>query len=372
MSLLADLLSKIQQPQTKREIPPNLRNIVQDASKQSAQKKKIVILTSLFLTSIAAGLLIVYVTGSLTRTSGQGADVGEQESYSQDKTEMNVTRSIQKRTTLAPAQAALKNVKEREHKKRPAVTPPKPKDDIVRATAPPAVSDASLSGKTPAAAAGKIPVQNNDGALLPAVTDEAAARKDAFLYMAREHELKKEYSRALAAYGKVLELDSDNVPVLNNIAYLHMQLGHPEKSIAFSGRALDIDDGYVPALINAGIAHAKLDDYASAKDYLLRALDLEPGNQTALGNLAIIHERQGNYSSASEYYKKLAKLDMAAGFLGLARIYEHRNRYEEALQLYNRVYTLDSVDTKQAAAIRQRMLILINSTRAPGQENSVR
>ena len=41
MSLLADLLSKIKQPQTKRDVPPNLINIVQGSARKSADRRRI-------------------------------------------------------------------------------------------------------------------------------------------------------------------------------------------------------------------------------------------------------------------------------------------------------------------------------------------
>jgi hypothetical protein len=68
MSLLADLLAKIKQPASKREVPPNLRNIVQASAKQSGNRRKIILLAFIFAVAVISGLLVTYFGRSLMDT----------------------------------------------------------------------------------------------------------------------------------------------------------------------------------------------------------------------------------------------------------------------------------------------------------------
>ncbi|MBI4838796.1 MAG: hypothetical protein HY806_06570, partial [Nitrospirae bacterium] len=68
MSLLADLLSKVKQQQTKREITPNLKNII---ATESAHKKKIILYSALLGAVVISGILTVYLLQSLIAPSAK-------------------------------------------------------------------------------------------------------------------------------------------------------------------------------------------------------------------------------------------------------------------------------------------------------------
>jgi tetratricopeptide (TPR) repeat protein len=50
-----------------------------------------------------------------------------------------------------------------------------------------------------------------------------SSQRDAYLYSALKHEIKRDYSRALADYKKALEIDKNNFKIMNNIAYIYFQ-----------------------------------------------------------------------------------------------------------------------------------------------------
>lgn len=189
------------------------------------------------------------------------------------------------------------------------------------------------------------------------------SRIDAYLYSARTYEIHNDYSNALANYKKALDIDKNNITILNNIAYIYLQLGIMEDSVKYAQMALNLNGDYVPALINMGIAQAGSGNDREAEDSLKRAVALDPDNQAAFFNLALLHEQRENYNEAFHYYLQLAKLGNAGGALGQARIYEKQNKTEEALQQYKNVYALDSADADTKIRARQRIQALLKTKR---------
>lgn len=347
MSLLADLLSKIKQPQPTREVPPNLKHIVQSSASKSATRRKIIILSGLVFVLVLAGVVIVYLVNTVSETSDIGI-VPQQHAA-----------NVNQNTDNHGGQAADNINKAAGH-----LDPPKK-------TATPAASVKVKKNKIPAkkqkpkisASASSIVtsrVQESADNPTHAVKEIDIAARDALLYKAREFEMKQDYSSALDTYKEVLEMKSDNVMVLNNVAYIYLKLGLVQESIQYARMAEELDVDYTPALINLGIAYAESGNVTAAEYYLDRAFKLEPDNKNAIFNLALLNETTQNYSSATGYFTKLIKLGDTAGILGLARVYEKQGINAEAVKLYKKASLLESLDKQQRIQIRQRIMVLQN------------
>jgi len=372
MSLLADLLSRVKHTKSKGDIPPNLKNIVRASARESSHKRRLIIISGFFTISIISGILIIYSIQNLTGVSDKKVDMTK-------STPPEILARANKQIQID--ENRLKGLDSAEKEKSMGVDiSPEGRE----------ISDNRLSGY-PKSALQKNSVEKPDIKIKEmlktetgidsyrknqplkeydektAVTEKKetskidridAFERDAYLYAARDYELKKDYSKALSLYKKVLEMDRDNVTVMNNIAYILLHLGLVEESIKYSQKAVDINKDYVPALINLGVAHTKLGDITAAGEYLKSASILEPDNQSIIFNLAIFYEKQKDYDTASEYYTKLIHLGSVEGFLGLARVYEKKGSIEEALKIYKRIYSLDSIDDKTRILVDQRVNIL--------------
>jgi tetratricopeptide (TPR) repeat protein len=349
MSLLADLLSKIKQPQPKREVPPNLQSIVQSSAAKSASRRKTFIILGIVIFIVLAGIIAVYVINSITETSDNG--VTQQPLIAQSEETPDIQDGSVK---------AVKRTDEEQSRQEKKTVPASPvkinKKKLMAKKQKPAI---------PAADNAIAAFSINANADAPAMAVEEIkeidiAARDALLYKAREFEMKQDYSSALGTYKEVLEIDRDNVMVLNSIAYIYLKLGLLQESIEYALMAEERDVNYTPALINLGIAYAKSGNAAAAEYYLDRAFKLEPDNKGAIFNLALLNERKQNYSSAAGYFTKLLKLGDTAGTLGLARVYERQGRNTEAIMLYKDSALLESLDKKQRIKIRQRIMVLQN------------
>ena len=353
MSLLADLLSKIKQPQPKRQVPPNLQSIVQSSALKSASRRKTYIIFGMVIFFVLAGIIAVYVINSITETS----DIG----VSQPPL---IAKSLETPDNQDGSVTAIRRTDDKQigqEKTEVPATPAKIIKKKVRAkkqSPAPSVSDNAT-----------VTSGAKDHADVPAMAIKETkeidiAARDALLYKAREFEMKQDYSSALGTYREVLEIDSDNVMVLNNIAFIYLNLGIVQESIQYALLAEKLDVDYTPALINLGIAYAKSGNVTAAEYYLDRAFTLEPDNKSALLNLALLNERKQNYSAAAGYFAKLIKLGDTAGTLGLARVYEKQGRNTEALMLYKKATLLESLDRQQRRQIRQRISVLQNEGKA--------
>ncbi len=368
MSLLADLLSKIKQPQLKREVPPNLKNIVQNSARGSAQKKKLIILALVLTVSAAAGFFLLNFIQSLSENQISNINAPSPEIIARAKNRIKAVED----STDPEIKPVSKSQNQAEQKKLPGSPPPKPAKKT---------EESLLSKKT--SETNKVAAVSHKKTLPPLPKDDSAekiagkkktlpppevshpdtSKRDVHLYGAREFETQKNYSEALSSYKKAFEADNENFNILNNIAFIYLRLELDDDAIIYSQMALDINENYTPALINLGIALARTGNVSEAEELFKRAASLEPDNQSVFFNLAVMKEKLGNYDEASEYYSQLIKLGNANGSLGLARIYEKQDMKEEALQLYKHIYALDSVDSSTKFKAKQRIYILLNAGR---------
>jgi len=298
---------------------------------------------------VFAGIIAVYYINSITETSDIGVTQPQLISKPEatpDKQDGSV-KAI-KRTDQEQSGQEKKTVPARPAKiKKKIIMAKKQKPDTFASA--PAVSTSSTKNYTEKPAKAVEETKEMD-----------IAARDALLYKAREFEMKQDYSSALGTYREVMKIDSDNVMVLNSIAYIYLKLGLFQESIQYALKAEELDMDYSPALINLGIAYAKSGNVTAAEYYLDRAYKQEPDNKNAIFNLALLNETKQNYSVAAGYFSKLIKLGDTAGILGLARIYEKQGRNTEAIALYKKAALLESPDQKKRKQIRQRILVLQN------------
>lgn len=347
MSLLADLLSKIKQPQTAREIPPNLKGIVLDSARRSANRRRIILLSVLITVAVLTGVFLVYFTRSLS-----------------ERTTSDISIAPPQRPAVPSRQTPAETARPAEQKPVTQVHEAVPSKETVR----PADTEPSRPVQKQNQRAAFSPVPN----LAQVIVKKEAPSKgeneseiDKYLYAAREFEMKNDAQGALANYKKVLEIDTDNYTAMNNIAFIYLKMGLFEEAARYSDMALETRNDHVPALINRGIASAGSGDIAAAEAYLDRALKIKPDDRYILLNLAVLYERKSDYQKAVEYFSRLSASGDVSGTIGQARIYEKQGMNTEALDIYKRVYTDGSLDEKTRAEVKQRIVILSGRVRSP-------
>ncbi|RJQ56605.1 MAG: hypothetical protein C4526_01215 [Nitrospiraceae bacterium] len=353
MSLLADLLSKIKPPRTATDIPPNLRNIVQSSARKSVNRRRTVLLSVLFATAVLTGFFVVYLTKSLPEKSAGNIRMSPREravTSEQAQVAAHMTNDNKDKPFASPVGAGFKPAPFPEQKEKPAET--------VKPSGP---DEKALKAPDMLPGPEQVIVRQESPALQ--FKQEAGPSQDAWLYSARELEMRNDYQGAIGYYKKILEADSDNFKTMNNIAYLYLKMGLTEEAVKYSRMSLEVNRDYVPALINMGIASAKSGNLADAEERLTHALELDPDNQDILFNLALLYEKQTDYPRASGYFSRLAGSGSVSGSLGLARVHEKQGNTEEALKLYRTAYADSSIDDKTRADVKRRIILLSGKPR---------
>lgn len=362
MSLLADLLLKVKhhQQQPRKDIPPGLKNIILDSNKKEALKRRIILFSILFALIIISGLMAVYLMQSyfagdrIQKTESfdyaQGRHRAQGTPSSQTGQVAQVTKEVGGRQLIVDSQkkrlktASTGSAKTRESKGKEKAGEDISEEQRVKEEAQPVQEEKTQQAEVSAAGVEKPKVDTSE--------------KDAYLYMARNYELKKDYSNSLSSYKKALNIEPKNYRIMNNIAYIFLQLNSFEEAMDYLQMAINVENDYVPALINMGIVHARLGRPSDAEGYLSRAVILEPYNKHALFNIAFFYEGQGNYDRAQDYYLRLQRTGDIHGYLGLARIKEKLGRTDDAIKIYRDVSRIENLDPETRKLINERIRIL--------------
>ncbi|MBI4687171.1 MAG: tetratricopeptide repeat protein [Nitrospirae bacterium] len=314
MSLLADLLSKVKRPESKKEVPPHLKKIVVG---YSVRRRKMARITVLSLILMAAGLIGVYLTQSFLKTEDRAQNAEQRAQSTEHRTQTQQAKpaqqTIDKQQTERQTESDVSGTKAQRHKGE---------EDTEKPESLQADKLTSQQANKPASqqtdkheASGEKSVNSEKGAKseegVSRITSSPAslAERDAHLYRARTYELKKDYTMALSEYKKALDMDKGNFAIMNNISYILLRIGLVQESINYSEKALNIKSDNLPALINIGIAYAKTENVSMAETYLNKAMEIDPNNGFVILNLAVLYEKRGEDKKALERYMKLLKSD---------------------------------------------------------------
>jgi Tfp pilus assembly protein PilF len=188
--------------------------------------------------------------------------------------------------------------------------------------------------------------------------EQSRAKRDEFLYAARDYEADKNYDQAMHYYKKALELDRRNYMVMSNISGILINLGLYEEATKYSRDALGIRKDYVPSLVNLGISLVQSGKIAEGRDYLLKARSLDASNRNANLNLALLYEKIADYGQAQKLYLMLCETEDAQGCLGIGRVMENTGERDEAQKAYRRILALGNADSKAKKLASERLSFL--------------
>jgi len=326
MSLITDLLSRVRQPDPKRDIPPILRDsVLEETARRKAGKRLLIPVIVLFGVVLGFGAISLWESFLTPRTVSRITEHTTPEV--QHIRQLAVPLPPQSRSEVAqPAQSpagpqAVYTAVER-----------KPKSKPVRPTREKSVTKSS--------------------------EQDAIQDKYLYLYMARTFEMEKNYHLALSNYKKVIVIEPDNYVVMNNISCTLIRLGSYEEAIEYAKRALSLRRDYTPSLTNLGAAYGQLGKYHESEGYLLKALSMEPKNRVILLNLGLIYEKMGALDKAGKYFVSLSETGEVEGHMGLARIAEKQGRTADAVSFYKTAMSFDNAGSQAWNFANERLLQL--------------
>lgn len=121
-----------------------------------------------------------------------------------------------------------------------------------------------------------------------------------------------QYSEAEKLLKKRLEIESDNVILLNLLAYSYEKLNRPNDAIAVHRRVLGINKDHPNSLNSLGYLltiHGKPVDLAEAGSHLKAAVKLKPDSPAYLDSLGMYMAKLEHFEAAKKALIKALELD---------------------------------------------------------------
>ena len=196
----------------------------------------------------------------------------------------------------------------------------------------------------------------------------------------------KEYQKAKACYKKVIEINPNYAEAHNNLGTVFLDLKEYQKAKACYNKAIEINPTYVEAHYNLGNIFNELKEYQKAKACYKKAIEINQNHIGSHNNLGNIFNELKKYQEAKACFKKIIKIDpnhtdahynLGNIFNELKEYQEAKKCYEKAIEInptyadaYNNIGTiLKTLDQHQEAKACFEKVIEINPNHAPAYNN---
>ncbi|MCD6496921.1 MAG: hypothetical protein J7M25_01270 [Deltaproteobacteria bacterium] len=172
--------------------------------------------------------------------------------------------------------------------------------------------------------------------------------------------------KAASVLNQVVSLDPNHIEALDRLARIHEDLGEWKAAMAASGRILNVEKD-VERKVNEYVRLARIlengyRDMQRAREALRRAVDSGPSNLTAIGELAAFYVRRGDTSSLLVHLDQAATtvrkaldahaLDVDA-YRSLQKIFEWRRAGDRAARAIDVLHVLGLAGGEDLAMLRQ-------------------
>jgi len=124
------------------------------------------------------------------------------------------------------------------------------------------------------------------------------------VYLGERELASKNYKAAATHYQAVIDIEPNNAPALNNLAWIGGELGDP-KALGYAGRAVKIAPNSAPMLDTYGMLLVKKGETRQGLEYLRRATELAPGRHDLRINYAMALTRAGQKDQARKELESL-------------------------------------------------------------------
>jgi tetratricopeptide (TPR) repeat protein len=154
----------------------------------------------------------------------------------------------------------------------------------------------------------------------------------------------KEFSKAIQAYQKVIELDPTYVEAYNNLGITYQTTGDLDRAFGAYQKATEINPGYEKGYNNLGILLLLEGRDEEALEAFQKALAINPNNIVSHIHLGILLKNKGQWDEAIESYQKALAIDPLhrETHYNIALLYEQLGKLELAISHYQEFIRLSS------------------------------
>ncbi len=168
----------------------------------------------------------------------------------------------------------------------------------------------------------------------------------------------KEFSRAIQAYKKVLELDPAYVEAYNNLGIIYQMIGDVDRASEAYRKSTEINPRYERGYNNLGILFLLQGRYDEALDAFQKALAINPNAVESHINLGILSKKRGEWDKAIASYQSALAIDPLhkETHYNIALLYEHLGNSELAVIHYQQFIQLSKKSHPELVSRVQRHL----------------
>jgi tetratricopeptide (TPR) repeat protein len=146
----------------------------------------------------------------------------------------------------------------------------------------------------------------------------------------------REFSKAIQAYQKVIELDPTYIEAYNNLGIVYQLLGDEDKAVGFYQKSTEINPRYEKGYNNLGILLLLKGRYEEAQEVFQKALAINSNNIESHMNLGILLKKKGELEKAIGSYQNALAINPLHGetHYNIALLYEQLGNLELAISHY--------------------------------------
>jgi len=135
----------------------------------------------------------------------------------------------------------------------------------------------------------------------------------------------REFSKAIQAYQKVIELDPVYVEAYNNLGILLLLKGRDEEALEAFRKALAINPNNIETHINLGTLFKKKGQWDEAIESYQKALAIDPFHKETHYNIALLYEQMEKLELAISHYQQFVRLSSRSHPELVLRVQRHLN-----------------------------------------------
>jgi len=180
----------------------------------------------------------------------------------------------------------------------------------------------------------------------------------------------REFSKAIQAYQKVIELDPTYVEAYNNLGIIYQMMGDVERAFESYRKSTEINPRYEKGYNNLGILLLLKGRNEEAVEAFQKALVINSNNIESHINLGILFKKKGEWGKAIESYQKALAINPLhrEAHYNIALLYEELENLELAISHYQQFIQLSSKSHPELAVKVQRHLnALVEARRNKGK-----
>jgi tetratricopeptide (TPR) repeat protein len=168
----------------------------------------------------------------------------------------------------------------------------------------------------------------------------------------------KEFSKAIQAYQKAIELDPTYVEAYNNLGIIYQTAGGAKSAIEAYQKATEINPKYEKGYNNLGLLFLLEGCYEEALEAFQKALAINSNHVESHINLGILFKQKGQWDNAIESYQKALAINPhhKETHYNIALLYEHLEDWELAINHYQQFIQLSSTSYPELVRRVQRHL----------------